>query len=145
MRSLSKPDETTRHFLSLQCLNRSTTTSHSTLCVTTNHHINYLSSISNSLRMVARCHQQATHPRVLLKDLLKAHHPRPTSPTPHRTCLNNKTRSATSLQDHLPSNKHNKASTPNTLSSQHHQMARLLSTSSQAASTTNPNHPNPQP
>ena len=144
-RSSSKPDETTKRFLNLRCHNRSTTiSSSSTLCATTNRHTNYLSSTSNSLLMAASCHQQATHLKVHFKDRLKASHPRHTSLTPHQTYLNNKTRSATSPQDHLQSNQRSQASVAPTLSNQHRLTDRLPFTSSQAASKTNHSHPNPQ-
>jgi hypothetical protein len=133
-----------KHFLSLRCLNHNITTSRNTPCVTTNRHISYL-SISNSLLMAANCHQLATHPKAHLKDHLKANHPRHTSRTPHRTCLNNKTRNATSPQDHLPNNPRNQDSAALTLSNQHHLTDRpLLSTSSPEASKTNHSPPNPQ-
>ena len=138
-RSSSKPDETTRHSWSLRCLNHNTTISHSTQCVTTNPHINYPSSISNSLLM-----EVATHPKVHLKALHRAHHPLPTSLTLHRICLNNKTHSVTSPQDRLLSNQRNQASATNTHSSRHHPTDRLHSTSSQEESKTNHNHHNPR-
>ena len=132
-------------FLSLRCHNHNTITSLSILCATTNRHTNYLSSTSNSLLMAASCHQQATHPKDHLKVLPKANHPRHTSLTPHRTCLNNKTRSATSLQDPLRNNQRNQVSAALTLNNQRHLTDKpLLSTSSQEASKTNLNHPNPQ-
>lgn len=131
-------------FLSLPCRNHNTIISLSILCATTNRHINYLSSTSNSLLMAASCHRQATHPKVHLKGPPKANHPQHTSLTPHRTCLNNKTRSATSPQDHLPNNQRSQASAAHTLSNQLHPTDKLLSTSSQEASKTNLNHPSPQ-
>ena len=143
-RSSSKPDETTKRFLSLRCRNHSTTTSSNTLCATTNHPTNYPSSISSSLLTAARYHQLITHPKVHLKDLPKVNHPRPTSLTAHQTCLLNKTRSATSPRDHRPNNQRNQALAALTLNNQHHQMDKLLSTSSQEVSKTSLNHHNPQ-
>lgn len=131
-------------FLSLRCHNHNTITSLSILCATTNRRTNYLSSTSNSPLMAGSCHQLAIHPKVHLKGLPKANHPQHTSLTPHQTCLNNKTRSATSPQDRLQNNQRSQASAAHTPSNQRRQTDKLLSISSQEAFRTNLNHPSPQ-
>jgi len=130
-----------KRFLNRPCPNRSTTTNHSTRCVTTNHHISFLNSSSSSnLLMVVKCRHPDTQPKDHLKDL----HLQDTSHTPHPTCLSSKTRSVTSPLDHPPSNHPSPGlalAAASTLP-QRRQMDLHPSTSSPEASTTNRKHHN---